>query len=360
LTQHQLQELLETDQARSLVEAAEERGYLEAPELEAFALEHELGEVDVEELTRELERIGLEIREPDVVAVKETEKDKEEPEIVAAPVPTGAGDSLQLFLADVGRHKLLTASEEVYLAKAIERGDLTAKRRMIESNLRLVVSIAKGYRGLGVPFLDLIQEGTLGLNRAVEKFDWRRGFKFSTYATWWIRQSVQRAVANHARTIRVPVHVVERQQKLSRAARRLEVELGREATKEELAEATGLPIQHVDEALGAAHASVSLNQTVGADDEGELGDLFADRDAVDPFDEAEESLRRQGVRRALDALPERERRILELRFGFEGEPWTLEAIGNELDLTRERVRQLEGQALARLAALRDMISLSAA
>ena len=167
---------------------------------------------------------------------------------------------------------------------------------------------------------------------------------------------MQRAVANHARTIRVPVHVVERQQKLGRAARRLEVELGREATKQELAEATGLPIQHVDEALGAAHASVSLNQTVGADDEGELGDLFADREAADPFDEAEESLRKQGVRKALDALPERERRILELRFGFEGEPWTLEAIGNELDLTRERVRQLEGQALARLAALRDLAS----
>jgi RNA polymerase primary sigma factor len=364
LTQNQLQELLETEHVKALVEASEERGFVEATVLEAVALEHELSDVELEELKHELERLGLEFREVKASEAVAPKDDEEKPAEVLnlepSAGPSGAGDSLQLFLADVGRHKLLTAHEEVVLAKAIERGDERAKRRMIESNLRLVVSIAKGYRGLGVPFLDLIQEGTLGLNRAVEKFDWRRGFKFSTYATWWIRQSVQRAVANHARTIRVPVHVVERQQKLSRAARRLEVELGREATKQELAEATGLPIQHVEEAMGAAHASVSLNQTVGADDEGELGDLFADREAADPFDEAEESLRRQGVRKALDALPERERRILELRFGFDGEPWTLEAIGNELDLTRERVRQLEGQALARLAALRDMISLSAA
>jgi RNA polymerase primary sigma factor len=358
LTAHQLNELLETEGARTLVEAAEERGFVEPTDLEAFALEHDLADDEVEQITRELEAIGLEIGEP-----RREVEPAPAPETPRAPDPeaiVGSADSLQLFLADVGRHKLLTAADEVQLAKAIERGDPIAKRRMIESNLRLVVSIAKGYRGLGVPFLDLIQEGTLGLNRAVEKFDWRRGFKFSTYATWWIRQSVQRAVANHARTIRVPVHVVERQQKLSRAARRLEVELGREATKDELAEATGLPMQHVDEALGAAHASVSLNQTVGADDEGELGDLFADREAADPFDEAEESLRRQGVRKALDALPERERRILELRFGFEGEPWTLEAIGHELDLTRERVRQLEAQALARLAALRELSSVASA
>jgi RNA polymerase primary sigma factor len=365
--------LLESDQIRAIVEGAEERGFVDPAEIEAFAAELELNDQEVEELTRELERTGLEIGQPVAAAPvaprdeapkeekgKEPEPAPEAAEAAPAVAISGSADSLQLFLADVGRHKLLTAAEEVMLAKRIERGDVTAKRHMIESNLRLVVSIAKGYRGLGVPFLDLIQEGTLGLNRAVEKFDWRRGYKFSTYATWWIRQSVQRAVANHARTIRVPVHVVERQQKLSRAARRLEVELGREATKEELAEATGLPMQHVDEALGAANASVSLNQTVGADDEGELGDLFADREAVDPFDEAEESLRRQGVRRALEALPERERRILELRFGFEGEPWTLEAIGNELDLTRERVRQLEGQALSRLGALRDLISVAAA
>ncbi len=355
LTQNQLQELFETEGARTLVEAAEERGYVEPADLEAFALEHDLPEEDVEVFTRELEALGHEVGEPRREEVEQAAAKQEAAEAVA-----GAADSLQLFLADVGRHKLLTASEEVMLAKKIEKGDPIAKRRMIESNLRLVVSIAKGYRGLGVPFLDLIQEGTLGLNRAVEKFDWRRGFKFSTYATWWIRQSVQRAVANNARTIRVPVHVVERQQKLGRAARRLEVELGREATKEELAEATGLPIQHVDEALGAAQASVSLNQNVGADDEGELGDLFADREAADPFDEAEESLRRQGVRKALDALPERERRILELRFGFEGDPWTLEAIGAELGLTRERVRQLEAQALQRLAAIRDLASVASA
>ena len=363
MTQNQLIELIESEQVKALVERSEERGFIEPAEFEAFVLEHDLNDEEQEQLTRELETLGLEVGQPRAGKDKAKDSDKEkdtdaEPAPVAA-VATGAADSLQLFLADVGRHKLLNAAEEVTLAKQIEKGDLIAKRTMIESNLRLVVSIAKGYRGLGVPFLDLIQEGTLGLNRAVEKFDWRRGFKFSTYATWWIRQSVQRAVANHARTIRVPVHVVERQQKLSRAARRLEVELGREATKEELAEATGLPLQHVDEALGAAHASVSLNQTVGADDEGELGDLFADREAADPFDEAEESLRRQSIRRALDALPERERRILELRFGFEGEPWTLEAIGHELDLTRERVRQLEGQALSRLAALRDLASLAA-
>jgi RNA polymerase primary sigma factor len=357
LTQNQLIELLESEHVKALMERAEEHGgNLATAEIEAFVLEHELGEDEAELLQRELEAHGIEIGQPDGEAAGKAPA--ETPRYEAGAV-SGAADSLQLFLADVGRHKLLTASEEVSLAKRIERGDPVAKRTMIESNLRLVVSIAKGYRGLGVPFLDLIQEGTLGLNRAVEKFDWRRGFKFSTYATWWIRQSVQRAVANHARTIRVPVHVVERQQKLSRAARRLEVELGREATKEELAEATGLPLQHVDEALGAAHASVSLNQTVGADDEGELGDLFADREAVDPFDEAEESLRRQSIRRALDALPERERRILELRFGFEGEPWTLEAIGHELDLTRERVRQLEGQALKRLEALRDLAGLAA-
>ena len=281
--------------------------------------------------------------------VRATEED------LAGDAAAGAGnlpasaDSLQLFLAEMGRHPLLTAAEEVALAKRVERGDLAAKERMINCNLRLVVSIAKRYRGHGVPFLDLIQEGTIGLNRAVEKFDHRKGFKFSTYATWWIRQAVQRAISGQSRTIRVPTHVHERRQKLGRAARKLEVQLGRSATHEELASATGLALQHVEEALSVPDARVSLNQPIGDADSGEYGDLLADEHSEDPSELADVSLRDQAVREALSALPERERRVLELRFGFGEEPRSLEAIAREVGLTRERVRQLEARALDALA-----------
>jgi RNA polymerase primary sigma factor len=279
---------------------------------------------------------------------EEIEKGDDRP-FEAEALPASA-DSLELFLNEIGRYPLLTAAEEVALAKRVERGDRAAKERMINSNLRLVVHVAKRYRGHGVPFGDLIQDGVIGLNRAVEKFDWRKGFKFSTYATWWIRQAVQRSVAGQARTIRVPTHVHERRQTLNRHSRKLELDLGRPPTYEELAKATGLALKHVEEALSVAEARASLNSPVG-DEDSELGDLFADENADDPEELAEDSLRARAVREALSQLPERERRILELRFGLDGEPQSLEAIGAELGLTRERIRQLETQAMANLSEL---------
>jgi len=268
--------------------------------------------------------------------------------ILSAEAPTGSVDSLTLFMNEAGRYRLLTAAEEVALAKRVERGDAAAKERMINSNLRLVVSIAKRYQGHGLQLGDLIQEGVIGLNRAVEKFDWRKGFKFSTYATWWIRQACQRAVSNQSATIRVPTHVHERRVKLNRARQRLQAASGEEPTMEELANATGLELRYVEEALGAVEASVSLNQAVGSDSDGELGDLFADPAAEDPAAEAAQALRQRSVREAVGRLPERERRVLELRFGFDGEPTSLEQIGRELSISRERVRQVERDALARL------------
>src|SRR4051794_25520102 len=320
-----------------LLEEAAERGFVEEKDIQALADEHELTEDDLAGL-----RVALAER---AVIVRDDTPEEKRP-FAAAPV-TGTLDPLHLFMDGAGRHKLLTAADEVALAKRIERGDLAAKEKMINSNLRLVVSIAKRYQGHDVPLLDLIQEGVIGLNRAAEKFDWRKGYKFSTYATWWIRQACQRAVANQSKTIRIPVHVQERRIKLNRASAELQAKLGREATAEELAQATRLKLEHVVEALDAVD-SVSLNQGLGSDGDSELGDLFADESTVDPAEEAVESVRRQRVQRAVADLPERQRRIIELRFGFESEPASLETIGKELGLTRERVRQLESDALARL------------
>ena len=322
------------------------------------ASELDLDEDELALLRSELELRGVEIRTSDehddaldVLDASETDdvRDANEPDRRLEADLSGVTDSVTLFMHELGKHELLTAAEEVALAKRIERGDPQAKERMINSNLRLVVSIAKRYRGHGVAFGDLIQEGVIGLNRAVEKFDWRKGFKFSTYATWWIRQACQRAISNQSRTIRVPAHVHERRIKLARLGREFEIEHGREANTAELAALSGYEEQHVDEALSAVEASVSLNQVVGDDGDGELGDLFADREALDPAEEAGDSLRRQSVRTALATLPEREQRLLELRFGFAGEQQSLDAIARELGVSRERVRQLEQQALARLA-----------
>jgi RNA polymerase primary sigma factor len=334
--------------AERLLEESAERGFVEEKDIQALADEHELTEDDLTALRTALEERDIIVREP-----------QEETRPVATAHVSGTLDPLQLFMDAAGRHKLLTAADEVALAKRIEKGDLAAKERMINSNLRLVVSIAKRYQGHDVPLLDLIQEGVIGLNRAAEKFDWRKGYKFSTYATWWIRQACQRAVANQSKTIRIPVHVQERRIKLNRASAELQAKLGREATPEELAQATRLKLEHVIEALDAVD-SVSLNQGLGSDGDSELGDLFADESSVDPAEEAVESVRRQRVQRAVADLPDRQRRIVELRFGFDSEPASLETIGKELGLTRERVRQLESDALARLQlALGDELVFSA-
>jgi RNA polymerase primary sigma factor len=334
---------------RAFIDEAEELGELEEEVFQAYALEHELDEEEQAHLRAELEERGVElISAPHAEPVAR----------VSAPV-SGATDSLTLFMNEAGRYPLLTAAEEVALAKRVERGDLAAKERMINSNLRLVVSIAKRYQGHGLQLGDLIQEGVIGLNRAVEKFDWRKGFKFSTYATWWIRQACQRAVSNQSATIRVPTHVHERRVKLNRARQRLQAASGDEPTREELAKATGLELRYVEEALGAVEASVSLNQAVGSEGEGELGDLFADPNSLDPEAEAAEALRARSVRDAVRRLPERERRVLELRFGFDGEPTSLEQIGRELKISRERVRQVERDALAALEGqLADVVAIS--
>ena len=276
--------------------------------------------------------------------------------LAAAPLPPaddgGETDGLARFLGAIVRHPLLTPAEEVRLAKRVERGDADAKTRMIESNLRLVVSIAKQYRGLGLPFDDLIQEGAIGLNRAVEKFDWRRGHKFSTYATWWIRQAVQRAISRQARTIRLPIHVLERRHRLLAAASDLESALGREPTRRELSDATGLSLRQIEETVQACQPPASLEQPVASEADDLLGDLVADEGAADPFARAALRDERLRLRRAVSTLPPRERRVLQERFGLAGgEGRTLEEIGCLIGVTRERVRQLENQGLRKLAGL---------
>jgi RNA polymerase primary sigma factor len=311
----------------------EEHGRLTPADLADAVEAYELDEIEAEQLSAELEGLV-----------------EDELELDLSPDAHFTTDSLQLFLNEAGRYPLLTAAEEVELAKKIERGDKAAKERMINCNLRLVVSIAKRYQTQGITLGDLVQEGVLGLIRATEKFDWRKGFKFSTYATWWIRQAVQRGVANKARTIRIPVHIVEREQKISRATRALVAELEREPTPEEISDRSKLPLSQVLEVRAAARSVASTDAPVGDDGDASFGDLFA---AGGPTteDEAEGALRDDAVRRAVANLPDRERDVISLRFGLvgDGQPASLEAIGKRLGITRERVRQIETEALRRLA-----------
>ncbi|MDH5333601.1 MAG: sigma-70 family RNA polymerase sigma factor [Thermoleophilia bacterium] len=349
MTSVDIDTILGLDELRQLLEASEHTGVLRSADLADVEELHELSPLEHDALLRELEKRGIEL----------VDARQAEPAPPPPPVVESTTDALQLFLREAGRHHLLTAAQEVELAKRIERGDDDAKQTMIQSNLRLVVSIAKNYRNQGLPFLDLIQEGTLGLIRAVEKFDWRRGFKFSTYATWWIRQAVARALADKARTIRMPVHIVERMQKINRAERSLWTTLGREPRIEEIADEANITVQQVLEVRAAARTSASLDAPVGEAEDAVLGDFVAGDEPL-PEETVELNLRSQALRLALCELPTRERDVLVMRYGLDGgEPRTLEEIGRTLGLTRERVRQIELESLRRLAGLRQVQAIAA-
>src|SRR5690349_10213810 len=358
-------DLQELEEVKGLLLKGQQVGVLTFAEISTAVSEMDLDETDVEELHAFLERSEIELVEeidPALAAGQEDrapdKRGRRKAKTTIDLKPDMTTDSLQLFLKDIGKVRLLTAQEEVDLARRIERGDLDAKQKMVESNLRLVVSIAKHYRNQGLPFLDLIQEGTLGLVRATEKFDYRRGYKFSTYATWWIRQAVARGLADKARTIRMPVHVVERLNKIMRVERRLAAELGREPTVEELAERVELPVGDVEHIRKAAQTTVSLDRPVGDEDESEFGHFLADDRNDGPEEATAKTMRSEALSEILGLLSYRERKVLELRYGLGGQdPWTLDEVGKAFEVTRERVRQIETQTLAKLQTLAEVQAL---
>jgi RNA polymerase primary sigma factor len=350
------QPFAEPEELRGLIALGRERGYLTFEQIATTLEEAEVTKEQISGLHAHLLEHGVEvIAEEGLDAYKEQRAEatngggkKAELDLTVEP----SLDSLRLYLRSIGQVELLTAVQEVELAKRIERGDMLAKRQMVEANLRLVVSIAKGYLGRGLSFLDLIQEGSLGLIRAVEKFDYRRGYKFSTYATWWIRQAVTRAIADKARTIRIPVHMVEKLNRVAHVERQLVQSLGREPEPEEIAAELRWPLDEVRDIVRVSQLPVSLEKPVGDEDESELGDFVADEEVAEPFEEASEHLQREGVRKALDSLPERERQVIELRYGLSGlEPLTLEEVGRTFGVTRERIRQIETNTLKKLRGL---------
>jgi RNA polymerase primary sigma factor len=354
----------EMDELRALVADGQERGYLTIEQVTACLTEVDVTKEQVRELHAHLEEQGIDLltqkgagvgapappitEGPPQQSAAKPERKKPEIDLTVEP----SLDSLRLYLRSIGRVQLLTAAQEVELAKRIERGDMRAKQQMVEANLRLVVSIAKGYLGRGLTFLDLIQEGSLGLIRAVEKFDYRRGYKFSTYATWWIRQAVTRAIADKGRTIRIPVHMVEKLNKVVHVERQLVQSLGREPTPEEIASELDCTPREVRDILRMSQQPISLEKPIGEEEESELGDFVEDQTAESPFELASENLRRENVRRALRALPAREREVIEMRFGLTGgRPRTLEEVGRAFNVTRERIRQIENHTLKKLESL---------
>ncbi len=339
--------VLVTDEGRALLESGRVQGRLDADEVALALDELDLDAAQIDAFYDALDEEQIEVVAPDAAeAESERAWEAAEPEI--------STDTLQLFLKDIGKVPLLTAAQEVELAKRIEAGDHSAKQAMVEANLRLVVSIAKRYRNQGLPFLDLIQEGTIGLVRAAEKFDWRKGFKFSTYATWWIRQAVARAIADKGRTIRMPVHVVEKLNKISRSERKLRAELAREPTALEIAADLDLPVEEVEQIKRSAQTPVSLEKPVGDEEESEFGHFLTDESEPLPDEAAEVTMRREALRSILGALSPRERQVLELRYGLDGQqPRTLDEVGRAFNVTRERIRQIEHQSLKKLRALAD-------
>jgi RNA polymerase primary sigma factor len=355
----------ELDELRPLIAEGQERGFLTFEEIASCLEEVDATKEQIQELHAYLDDQGIDVVEADGRPAKSEggsveanaaqaaepqpdQRKKVEIDLTVEP----SLDSLRLYLRSIGRVHLLTAEQEVQLARRIERGDMLAKQQMIEANLRLVVSIAKSYLGRGLTFLDLIQEGSMGLIRAVEKFDYRRGYKFSTYATWWIRQAVTRAIADKGRTIRIPVHMVEKLNKVVHVERQLVQQLGREPTPEEIATELETTVREVRDVLRMAQQPISLEKPIGEEEDSELGDFVEDQTAESPFEQAAEHLRRENLRRALAALPEREREVIEMRFGLTGErPYTLEEVGRAFNVTRERIRQIENHTLKKLEAL---------
>jgi RNA polymerase primary sigma factor len=383
---------VEIEELQSFIADAHERGVVSMQALDVAAEEADLSRQQTHELVSYLEEHGIEVLGSGEASAELAESVGERPDRPREPLigdtDPSAGedgeatrverlgalearleelrrpaidlsvepslDSLRLYLRAIGRVPLLSAEEEVVLAKRIERGDMDAKRHMVEANLRLVVSIAKGYVGRGLTLLDLIQEGSLGLIRAVEKFDYRRGYKFSTYATWWIRQAVTRSLADKARTIRIPVHMVERLNRLIHAERRLVQQLGREPSASELAGELECAVPEVREIMRITQQPVSLEKPVGEEDDSALADFIEDDSAESPFEIASEALRRENVNRVLASLPRREREVIELRYGIVGgRACTLEEVGRAFNITRERVRQIENRTLKKLQALPD-------
>ena len=345
------------DEVRLLVDEGREQGYLASEHIADALQDVELIPDQIDDIYNLFADNGIDIIEGEGVVPGESPEAKPEEEIIPKldlSVKTPTNDPVRMYLKEIGKVPLLTAEEEVSLAKRIERRDMDAKRKLIEANLRLVVSIAKRYVGRGMLFLDLIQEGNLGLIRAVEKFDYRKGYKFSTYATWWIRQAITRAIADQARTIRIPVHMVETINKLIRVQRQLLQDIGREPTAEEIAAEMGTTPQKVREILKISQEPVSLETPIGEEEDSQLGDFIEDEDATMPVEAVSEIMQKEELGFVLGTLTHRERKVIELRFGLKGEhPRTLEEVGQKFGVTRERIRQIEAKTLAKLRAYRD-------